>query len=125
MNANARPGVSMDRAADAAASAIVDLINSRPVSPRREEIAAIIRTHVADEIAPVSIPQRRGEPLVISEDEGVRPETTVETLSKLRPAFVADGTITAGTSSPISDGAAAVVVMSRAKAEALGLSWIA
>jgi acetyl-CoA C-acetyltransferase len=94
---------------------------------RSHQLAAAAQKNgaFADEIAPVSIPQRRGEPLVISEDEGVRPETTVETLSKLRPAFVADGTITAGTSSPISDGAAAVVVMSRAKAEELGLSWIA
>jgi acetyl-CoA C-acetyltransferase len=79
----------------------------------------------AEEITPVTIPQKRGEPLVITEDEGVRPETTVETLAKLRPAFTPDGTITAGTSSPISDGAAAVVVMSKAKAEELGLTWLA
>ncbi len=79
----------------------------------------------AEEIAPVTIPQRRGEPLVVSEDEGIRPETTVETLAKLRPAFRAEGTITAGTSSPISDGAAAVVVMRREKAEELGLDWLA
>jgi acetyl-CoA C-acetyltransferase len=62
---------------------------------------------------------------VIDEDEGVRPDTTVESLSKLRPAFGSTGTITAGTSSPISDGAAAVVVMSKAKAEELGLTWLA
>src|SRR5689334_22107502 len=79
----------------------------------------------AEEIVPVEIPQRRGEPLVVSDDEQIRPETTVESLGKLRPAFAKDGTITAATSSPISDGAAAVVVMSRAKAEELGLSWIA
>jgi acetyl-CoA C-acetyltransferase len=79
----------------------------------------------AEEIAPVEVPQKRGEPVVIAEDEGVRPDTTVETLAKLRPAFGADGTITAGTSSPISDGAAAVVVMSKAKAEELGLPWLA
>jgi acetyl-CoA C-acetyltransferase len=79
----------------------------------------------AEEITPVEVPQKRGEPLVIAEDEGVRPDTTVETLAKLRPAFGADGTITAGTSSPISDGAAAVVVMSKAKAEELGLPWLA
>ena len=65
------------------------------------------------------------ESIVISEDEGVRPDTTTETLAKLRPAFGAEGTITAGTSSPISDGACAVVVMSRAKAEELGLTWLA
>jgi acetyl-CoA C-acetyltransferase len=78
-----------------------------------------------DEITPVPVPQRRGEPLEVREDEGIRPDTTVEVLGKLRPAFSADGTITAGTSSPISDGAAAVVVMSRAKAEELGLTWLA
>ena len=80
---------------------------------------------LAAEIVPVSIPQRKGDPVVISEDEGVRPDTTVETLAKLRPAFSPNGTITAGTSSPISDGACAVVVMSRAKAEELGLPWLA
>jgi acetyl-CoA C-acetyltransferase len=79
----------------------------------------------AEEIAPVSIPQRRGEPVLVSEDEGIRPDTTVDGLAKLRPAFRADGTITAGTASPISDGACAVVVMSRAKAEELGLTWLA
>nr|WSW66733.1 acetyl-CoA C-acetyltransferase [Streptomyces sp. NBC_00995] len=77
------------------------------------------------EITPVEIPQRKGEPVLFSKDEGIRPETTVESLGKLRPAFAKDGTITAGTSSQISDGAAAVVVMSKAKAEALGLDWIA
>ncbi|RIV36570.1 acetyl-CoA C-acetyltransferase [Micromonospora radicis] len=81
--------------------------------------------HFAEEITPVVIPQRKGDPLVISEDEGIRPDTTVDTLAKLRPAFASDGTITAGSSSPISDGAAAVVVMSKAKAKALGLTWLA
>ncbi|MEE1804679.1 MULTISPECIES: acetyl-CoA C-acetyltransferase [unclassified Streptomyces] len=78
-----------------------------------------------EEITPVEIPQRKGEPVLFSEDEGIRPETTVESLARLRPAFAGDGTITAGTSSQISDGAAAVVVMSRAKAEELGLEWLA
>ncbi|MFF0218219.1 acetyl-CoA C-acetyltransferase [Streptomyces vinaceus] len=77
------------------------------------------------EIAPVEIPQRKGDPVLFTQDEGIRPETTVESLGKLRPAFAKDGTITAGTSSQISDGAAAVVVMSKAKAEELGLEWIA
>ncbi|MFI8340541.1 acetyl-CoA C-acetyltransferase [Streptomyces sp. NPDC085639] len=77
------------------------------------------------EIVPVEIPQRKGDPVIFSSDEGIRPETTVESLGKLRPAFAKDGTITAGTSSQISDGAAAVVVMSKAKAEELGLEWIA
>ncbi|MER6251318.1 acetyl-CoA C-acetyltransferase [Streptomyces sp. NPDC001584] len=77
------------------------------------------------EIVPVEIPQRKGDPVIFSTDEGIRPETTAESLGKLRPAFAKDGTITAGTSSQISDGAAAVVVMSKAKAEELGLEWIA
>ncbi|MQS07438.1 acetyl-CoA C-acetyltransferase [Streptomyces alkaliphilus] len=77
------------------------------------------------EITPVEIPQRRGEPVVFSEDEGIRGDTTVESLAKLRPAFDKDGTITAGSASQISDGAAAVVVMSRARAEELGLEWLA
>ncbi|MBO0915957.1 acetyl-CoA C-acetyltransferase [Streptomyces laculatispora] len=77
------------------------------------------------EITPVEIPQRKGDPVLFSKDEGIRAETTAESLGKLRPAFAKDGTITAGTSSQISDGAAAVVVMSKAKAEALGLDWIA
>jgi acetyl-CoA C-acetyltransferase len=62
---------------------------------------------------------------MFKEDEGIRPDTTVETLARLRPAFRPDGTITAGSASQISDGAAAVVVMSRARAEELGLTWLA
>jgi acetyl-CoA C-acetyltransferase len=78
-----------------------------------------------DEIVPVEVPQRRGDPIVVTEDEGVRADATAETLAKLRPAFAADGTVTAGSSSQISDGAAAVVVMSRAKAEELGAPILA
>jgi acetyl-CoA C-acetyltransferase len=78
-----------------------------------------------DEIVAVEVPQRRGDPVVVNEDEGVRADTTAETLAKLRPAFAADGTVTAGSSSQISDGAAAVVVMSRAKAEELGVPILA
>ncbi|MEV5704282.1 acetyl-CoA C-acetyltransferase [Actinoallomurus sp. NPDC052274] len=90
-----------------------------------------------DEIVPVEIPQRpgaagrsqgggkQGDPVVFSADEGVRADTTAESLARLRPAFSKDGTITAGTSSQISDGACAVVVMSKAKAEELGLTWLA
>lgn len=78
-----------------------------------------------DEVVPVEIPQRKGDPVVVSADEGVRGDTTAESLGKLRPAFSKDGTITAGSASQISDGAAAVVVMSRAKAEELGLEWLA
>jgi acetyl-CoA C-acetyltransferase len=87
--------------------------------------AAIKDGRFADEIVPVEIPQRKGDPVVVSEDEGVRPGTTAETLGKLKPAFVKEGTLTAGNASQISDGAAAVVVMSKAKAEALGLTWLA
>ncbi len=78
-----------------------------------------------DEIVPVMIPQRKGDPIEFRHDEGVRGDTTAESLGKLRPAFTKDGTITAGSASQISDGAAAVVVMSRAKAEELGLAWLA
>ncbi|MCG8921353.1 acetyl-CoA C-acetyltransferase [Lentzea sp. CC55] len=110
--------------------------NSRYGITREEQDAFSARSHqlaakaaqngVFDaEIAPVEIPQRKGDPVLFSTDEGVRGDTTADTLGKLRPAFAADGTITAGSASQISDGAAAVVVMSKAKAEELGLEWIA
>ncbi len=79
----------------------------------------------ADEIVPVEIPQRRGEPVVVTADEGVRPTSTAETLGALRPAFDVDGSITAGNSSPLSDGASALVLASRAWAEANGHAWLA
>ena len=79
----------------------------------------------AAEIAPVAVPQRKGDPIMVTEDEGIRADTTAEGLGKLRPAFAKDGTITAGSSSQISDGAAAVVVMSRRKAEELSLTPLA
>ena len=78
-----------------------------------------------EEVVPVSIPQRKGEPIEFKTDEGIRPDTTVESLGKLRPAFSKDGTITAGSASQISDGACAVVVMSKTKAQELGLTWLA
>ena len=78
-----------------------------------------------DEVVPVMIPQRKGDPIAFKADEGVRASTTAESLAGLRPAFRKDGTITAGSASQISDGAAAVVVMSKAKAEELGLAWLA
>ena len=78
-----------------------------------------------EEVVPVAVPQRRGDPVMVTTDEGVRGDTTAESLGKLRPAFSKDGTITAGSASQISDGAAAVVVMSKAKAEELGLTWLA
>jgi acetyl-CoA C-acetyltransferase len=78
-----------------------------------------------DEVVAMSIPQRKGDPIEFKADEGIRADTTAEGLGKLRPAFSKDGTITAASSSQISDGAAAVVVMSKAKAEELGLTWLA
>ncbi|TKJ18647.1 acetyl-CoA C-acetyltransferase [Blastococcus sp. CCUG 61487] len=79
----------------------------------------------AESITPVLIPQRKGDPIEFTEDEGIRADTTAESLGKLRPAFAKDGTITAGTASQISDGACAVVVMSAAKAAELGITPIA
>ena len=96
-------------------------------SARSHQLAAVASKNGVfdEEITPVEVPQRRGDPIVVTADEGIRPDTTVESLAKLRPAFSKDGTITAGSSSPITDGAAAVVVMSKAKATELGLSWLA
>ena len=79
----------------------------------------------ADEIVPVVVPQRKGDPVTISTDEGIRTGTTADSLAGLRPAFVADGTVTAGNASQISDGAAALVVADRAAAEATGLPILA
>jgi acetyl-CoA C-acetyltransferase len=78
-----------------------------------------------DEVVPVNIPQRKGDPLQFSEDEGIRANTTAESLAGVKPAFRKDGTITAGSASQISDGAAAVVVMNKEKAQELGLTWLA
>ena len=80
---------------------------------------------LAEEVVPVEIPQRKGAPVVVSRDEGVRAETTAETLAKLPSVFKKDGTITAGNASQISDGGAAVVVMSRRKADELGVPPLA
>ncbi|SOJ56490.1 putative acetyl-CoA acetyltransferase [Mycobacterium simulans] len=77
-----------------------------------------------DEVVPVNIPQRKGDPLQFSEDEGIRANTTADSLAGLKPAFRKDGTITAGSASQISDGAAAVVVMNKEKAQELGLTWL-
>jgi acetyl-CoA C-acetyltransferase len=88
-----------------------------------ERAAAAIKNGVlAEEITPVQVPQRKGDPLVFDTDEGVRPETTAESLAALRPAFEADGTITAGNASQISDGGAAVIVMSPERAKSTGVA---
>lgn len=104
--------------------------------PREAQDAVAVASHrraseaassgvFADEIVPVEVPQRRGDPVVVSADEGLRPETSLESLAALQPAFSADGTITAGNASPLTDGAAAVVVMAREVVEERGLAWLA
>jgi len=95
------------------------------VAARSHQRAAAARKLFESEIVPVQIPARKGEPIIVSVDEGVREETTAQSLSGLRPAFSKEGTVTAGNASQISDGAAAVVVMSKSKAVELGLTWLA
>jgi acetyl-CoA C-acetyltransferase len=91
-----------------------------------QRAAAAVKNGLLDEeIVPVQVPQRRGDPVTFSTDEGVRPDTSTEALSRLRPAFGAEGTITAGSSSPISDGACAVVVMSGEAVAAHGAQVLA
>jgi acetyl-CoA C-acetyltransferase len=87
--------------------------------------AAIDAGRFEDEIVPVEIPQRKGDPIVFKEDEYVKRDSTAEKLGKLRPAFKKDGSVTAGNASGINDGAAAVIVMSKSKAEELGLTPLA
>ena len=126
-----------DQATKQAMGGLTEQANAEGIKLTREEqdefaaqshqkAAAAWKNGVFDEeVVPVSVPQRRGDPVVVSQDEGVRGDTTAESLGKLRPAFAREGTITAGSASQISDGAAAVVVMSKAKAEELGLTWLA
>jgi len=110
--------------------------NGRLGISRQDQDAFAARSHqlaakaikdgvLAEEIVPVAIPQRRGEPELVTTDEGVRAGTTVESLAGLKPAFAADGTITAGTASQISDGACAVVLMSAEAAAAAGATVLA
>lgn len=100
----------------------------------QDEVAALSHQRAAaaaasgvfeDEIAPISVKQRKGDPIMVAADEGIRPETTVETLAGLRAAFATDGTITAGNSSPLSDGASALVLSSRKFAEENNLEYLA
>jgi acetyl-CoA C-acetyltransferase len=113
-----------------------ETVNDEFKITREEQDAWALRSHqraakaieegrFKDEIVPFEIPQRKGDPIVFDTDEGVRPETTVESLAKLKAAFNKEGTITAGNASQISDGGAAVVVMSKEKAEELGLEPMA
>ena len=93
-----------------------------PPPPTSGPPAAMKEGRFDDEIVPVEVPQRKGDPILVDDDEGVRPGTTAESLGKLRPAFDKDGNITAGNASQISDGGAAVIVISKAKAEELGVT---
>jgi 3-oxoadipyl-CoA thiolase len=95
------------------------------VESHRRAVAAIDTGRFAEEIIPVEIPQKKGEPLLVSVDERPRRDTTLESLAKLRPSFKADGSVTAGNSSGMNDGAAAVLIMSADKAKALGLQPLA
>ncbi|MFB4393403.1 MULTISPECIES: acetyl-CoA C-acetyltransferase [unclassified Pseudomonas] len=92
---------------------------------QRKAVAAIEAGRFKDEITPIHIPQKKGEPLVFDTDEQPRPGTTAESLGKLRPAFKKDGSVTAGNASSLNDGAAAVLLMSVEKAKALGLPVLA
>ncbi len=91
----------------------------------RKASAAAAAGWFDDEILPVNVPQRKGDPLRFDADESVRPDTSADALAALSPAFAKDGTVTAGNAPGVNDGAAAVVVMSAARAEALGLAPIA
>jgi acetyl-CoA C-acetyltransferase len=102
-----------------------DLQDDAAAKSHDRAAAAMKDGRLAEEIAPIEIAQRKGDPILVDTDEGVRPGTTAESLGKLRPAFAKDGSITAGNASQISDGAAAVVVTSVEKAEELGLTPIA
>src|SRR3954463_4347610 len=121
---------------DAAMGELTEKANAKLGISREEQDAFSAQSHQRaalaaknglfdDEITTIEIPQRKGDPLSFREDEGVRGDTTADSLSKLKPAFAKDGTITAGSASQISDGAAAVVVMSREKAESLGVPVLA
>jgi len=113
-------GAGTEKYTKAAGSISRDQQDAFAAASHERASAAMKEGRFADEIVPVEVAQRKGDPLVVEEDEGVRPGTTVETLGKLKPAFSADGTISAGNASQISDGGAAVVVMSKAKADELG-----
>ncbi len=105
----------------------IDRTSQDEVAARsHQRAAAAAAAGVFDgEIAPISVKQRKGDPIVVAADEGIRPDTTVETLRGLRAAFATDGTITAGNSSPLSDGASALVLSSRQFAEDNNLDYLA
>jgi acetyl-CoA C-acetyltransferase len=95
------------------------------VESQRKAVAAIEAGRFKDEITPIVMPQKKGEPKVFERDEQPRPDTTAESLGKLRAAFKKDGSVTAGNASSLNDGAAAVLLMSATKAKALGLPVLA
>jgi len=95
------------------------------VESHQKAIAAQERGDFKDEIVPVAVPQRKGDPVIVDTDEGPRKETTIEALAKLKAAFKKDGTVTPGNASTINDGAAAVLVTSEKKARELGLPILA
>ncbi|MFJ4158209.1 acetyl-CoA C-acetyltransferase [Pseudomonas sp. NPDC089752] len=92
---------------------------------QRKAVAAIEAGRFTDEITPIVMPQKKGDPKVFDRDEQPRPDTTADSLAKLRPAFKKDGSVTAGNASSLNDGAAAVLLMSASKAKALGLPVLA
>jgi acetyl-CoA C-acetyltransferase len=113
-----------------------DEVNAELGISREEQDAWAARSHqraarawdddrLGEEVVAVQVPQRKGDPVSVDRDEGIRPDSTAETLAKLKPAFHPEGTITAGNASQLSDGAAAVVVMSRERAEAEGRTPLA
>ncbi|MDQ1396957.1 MAG: acetyl-CoA C-acetyltransferase [Acidimicrobiaceae bacterium] len=115
-------GAGTEKYTKAAGTISRDQQDAFAVASHERAAAAMKDGRFNDEIVPVEVPQRRGDPIVVESDEGVRPGTTNESLGKLKPAFAADGTITAGNASQISDGGAAVIVMSKAKADELGVT---
>jgi acetyl-CoA C-acetyltransferase len=98
-----------------------DVQDDLAMKSNQRAAAAIAAGRLADEIVPISIPQRKGDPLVIDTDEGVRASTTLESLGSLKPAFDKDGTVTAGNASQISDAGSAIVMMSKKAAEKRGV----
>jgi acetyl-CoA C-acetyltransferase len=98
-----------------------DVQDDLAMKSNQRAAAAIAAGRLADEIVPISIPQRKGDPLIIDSDEGVRASTTMESLGSLKPAFDKDGTVTAGNASQISDAGSAIVMMSKREAERRGV----
>src|SRR4030095_7950631 len=99
-----------------------DAQDAYAVESHRRAARATAEGVFADEMLPISIPQKRGDPIVVDRDEAVRADTTIEALAALKPAFKKDGTVTAGNAPGVNDGASALVVMAADRAKSLGLS---